>query len=153
MEIKKANIEDAPLIHELMIKAFANILPPSNALEETVEYVTDAIKTGEEALIGYIADQPIGMVRFVMKENSLYFFRLSILPEHQAKGLAKELLAKLEEYAKKRQTPKITCHVRKALAKNVHLYHSLGYDMVEEFTVTKPDGIVLEVAAMEKSLS
>lgn len=84
MEIKLADVSDAATIHELMIKAFMEYqdeVPPSSALDETVGSISTALKDNEKALIAYIDENPVGMVRFELKENGLYFFRVSVIPE------------------------------------------------------------------------
>jgi len=40
-----------------------------------------------------------GMVRFLLKENGLYFYRLSVIPEKQGQGIAKKILKSLDDYA------------------------------------------------------
>lgn len=48
MEIKFADLSDALVIHDLMTKAFMeykDAVPPSSALEETVQSVLIALKT------------------------------------------------------------------------------------------------------------
>lgn len=52
MEIKFAQVSDASIIHDLMLKAFMEYkdeVPPSSALEETVQSVSSALIEGEKA--------------------------------------------------------------------------------------------------------
>ncbi|WP_342744306.1 GNAT family N-acetyltransferase [Bacillus alkalicellulosilyticus] len=103
MLIQSATSAQAPVIHELMIKAFMeykNETPPSSALEETVQSVLEAMEKGEKALIAIEENSPVGMVRYQLKAEGLYFYRLSVIPEKQGWGIAKKLLKSLEEYAK-----------------------------------------------------
>jgi hypothetical protein len=47
LEVKFAEVLDAPIIHDLMIKAFMEYkdeVPPSSAMEETVQSVLIALK-------------------------------------------------------------------------------------------------------------
>jgi hypothetical protein len=76
MEIKFAEISDALIIHDLMFKAFMEYkdeVPPSSALEETVQSITSALIEDEKSLIAFIDNEPVGMVRFQFKEGGLYF--------------------------------------------------------------------------------
>ncbi|MFS0781466.1 GNAT family N-acetyltransferase [Bacillus sp. 1P06AnD] len=101
---------NAKLVHDLMNQAFMEYkdeVPPSSALEETVESITIALEGNEQALICYLNNKPIGMVRFQVKNNHVYFSRLSVLPEKQGIGIAKALLKALEEYATKKELTKI----------------------------------------------
>ena len=95
MKIILADASDAPLIHDLMIKAFMGYkdeIPPSSALEETVQTISTALEDGEKAFISYIGNEPVGMVRFRLKDNGVYFYRLSVIPEKQGQGIAREIL-------------------------------------------------------------
>ncbi|WP_193747788.1 hypothetical protein [Neobacillus niacini] len=71
MEVKFAEVSDALIIHDIMIKAFMEYkdeVPTSSSLEETVQSVFIALQNGEQGLISYIDNQPVGMVRFQLKE-------------------------------------------------------------------------------------
>ncbi|WP_245676138.1 GNAT family N-acetyltransferase [Domibacillus iocasae] len=155
MQIKYATPSDAPTIHYLMIKAFEEYkdeVPLSSALEETTESITAALEDGEQALISYIHDEPVGMIRFRLKENGIYFYRLSVIPENQGKGIAKKLLKSLEEHAEQIKKTKVLCKVRMTVPKNIKLYNSLGYRIYDEELVYKPNGINIKVVSMMKQL-
>ena len=148
MIINLAKISDAPVIYDLMIKAFMqynNETPPSSALEETIQSVTEALDKGERALIAYEENNPVGMVRFQLENKGLYFYRLSVLPEKQRQGIAKRLLKSLEEYAEKDEVSTILCKVRMTVQKNIELYSSIGYEIYDEEVVHKPNGINIKV--------
>lgn len=155
MKITFAKTTDAPIIHDLMIQAFMeyeNEVPPSSALEETVQSVSAALNDGEQAIICYIDDESVGMVRFRVKEDYVYFYRLAVIPIKQGQGIAKKLLNSLEMYAIEQEKATIQCKVRMAVPKNIALYHSLGYRIFEEEIVYKPNGVALNVVAMVKQV-
>lgn len=153
MSIVIEESSNAALIHDIMIKAFSeyNSLPaPSSALDETVEMISTSLLKGEKALIGFVESEAIAMVRFQLKENHLYFSRLSVVPEFQGKGVAKLLLKGLEDYARSKGIPEIQCKVRVNVPRNIHLYHSLDYEIFEQEVVRKENGIKLQVVSMKK---
>jgi len=138
-----------------MINAFTEYkdeVPPSSALEETVQSISNALKEGEKSLIGFVDNVPVGMVRFQLKEDGVYFYRLSVIPEKQGQGIAKKLLKSLEEYAKKREVPTLLCKVRMTVPKNIYLYSSVGYKIYNEEVVYKSNGINIKVVSMQKKL-
>lgn len=156
MLVKSAKVVDAPIIHDLMNKAFMeykNVIPPSSALEETVQSVSDALEKGESAFIVYEEKDPVGMVRFQLTDHGLYFYRLSVIPEQQGKGIAKRILNYLEDYASKINVSTIYCKVRMAVPKNIQLYSSVGYHIYDEEIVHKPNGLNIKVVLMKKELS
>lgn len=155
MHLKLAEISHAPLIHELMIKAFMEYkdeIPPSSALEETIEFIAFALENGEQALISYIQNEPVGMVRFRLNENGIYFYRLSVIPEKQGNGIAKRILKSLEEYASQLGKSAVLCKVRMTIPKNIQLYRSMGYSIYDEEIVNKPNDIKIKVVSMMKPL-
>ncbi|MHC8967678.1 GNAT family N-acetyltransferase [Priestia aryabhattai] len=98
-----AQPEDAAIVHDLMLQAFSvyrDSVPPSSALAETIESIMQSLKHGKEAVILYVENKPVAMARFTLEETSLYFYRLSVIPPFQGKGMAKRLIQWLETYAK-----------------------------------------------------
>lgn len=152
MVINTATTSDAALIHNLMIMAFMeykNETPPSSALDETVQSVSDALGKGEKTLIAFEENKPVGMVRFQLKNEDLYFYRLSVIPEKQGQGIAKKILKSLEDYANKVEGSTILCKVRMTVQKNIQLYSSIGYAVYDKEVVHKPNGINI---SMKKEL-
>lgn len=151
--ISAAAASDAPVIHRLMMEAFMeykNESPPSSALAETVQSVSRSMADGEQALIAYEENQPVGMVRFQLKGEELYFYRLSVLPERQGKGTAKKILKSLEHYAAENNIRAVSCKVRRSAARNVQLYTSIGYQVHDKEVVRKPSGMEVEVVSMKR---
>ncbi|WP_313234877.1 GNAT family N-acetyltransferase [Sporosarcina ureae] len=156
MNIIKANISDVPIIRDVMIRAFREYeqaTPPTSALKETVESIAAELQSGVEALIGYIEEEPVAMVRFRLEDESLYFSRFSVVPERQGQGIAKEMLRFLEDYAKQQGKRVVACKVRADVPKNISLYQSIGYHVCEESVLHRTDGTSIAVVSMEKSLS
>lgn len=155
MKISHAKITDAPVIHNLMIRAFMaykDEIPPSSALEETIQSLAAALNDGEQALIGSLDEEPVGMVRFRVKEDYIYFYRLAVPPEKQGQGIAKKLLQSLEAYALEQKKSMIQCKVRLTVPKNIALYQSIGYEMYDEETIYRANDIALKVVSMRKRL-
>lgn len=100
MEVRHAKISEAAVVHKLMKEAFLEYkdeTPPSSALEETPQSIFNDFKNGEKALISYINNEPSGMVRYKIKGEMLYFYRLSVRPENRGNGIAKNILMILEK--------------------------------------------------------
>ncbi|KXH83783.1 GNAT family N-acetyltransferase [Sporosarcina sp. HYO08] len=154
MDIKFAKTSDAPIIHHLMIQAFTeykNENPPSSALLETAQSVSEALENGEQGLIVYMDHQPVGMVRFKFQSNGICFFRLSVIPEKRGLGIAKKLLFFLEAFAIEKGLTSIYCNVRLTLPQNIMLYRSIGYTIYENDEVHRPNGTV-KIVKMVKRL-
>ncbi|WP_226666276.1 GNAT family N-acetyltransferase [Metabacillus litoralis] len=138
-----------------MMKAFVeyrNEIPPSSALDETVQSISNSLEKGEKALIALEDNIPVAMVRFQLSNEGLYFYRLSVIPEKQGKGIAKTILKHLEEYAIKAGVNTMLCKVRSSVQRNIQLYLSTGYKVSEEQVVFNPNGVSIKVVSMEKKI-
>jgi ribosomal protein S18 acetylase RimI-like enzyme len=155
--IRLADPDEAHLIHQITMAAFAEYehdRVPSAALNETVEFIRERLEDGDEqALLCIQSGRPIGTVRFQMDEHSLSFFRLAACPKEQGKGRAKAMLAWLERYAKENGKKEIWCNVRRSVARNIRLYQSVGYALVQEQTVISANGVPVKVVMMKKEIT
>lgn len=72
-----AQPEDAATVHDLMLQAFSvyrDSVPPSSALDETIESIMQSLKHGKEAVILYVENKPVAMARaFYARRNELIF--------------------------------------------------------------------------------
>jgi GNAT superfamily N-acetyltransferase len=156
MEIKIAEESDVPVVYRLMLEAFEeyrSLDVPSSAINESLEPLQIAIKSNsEKALLCSINGDPLGSCRFTMKEDTLYFSRVSVTPSARGKGIAKAMLLWLEKYASDNFKGKMACRVRVSLPKNISLYKSMGYFVTKEEVVTNPNGFLVKTVVMEKTL-
>ncbi|MDW8570973.1 GNAT family N-acetyltransferase [Staphylococcus shinii] len=154
MHFKQATISDAPIIHKLMIRAFSeykNDRIPSSALEETENGITKALsQEGEKALIAYESDEPVAMARFKIDNYQMNFYRLSVDPICQGKGVGKNLLKSLETYAKSNDVSEIICKVRMNIKRNIKIYKDSGYFIFDDYTIDKPNNESLHIVSMRK---
>jgi len=114
--IRLATVEEANLIHKIMLPAFEENRftdVPSDALNETVSSIEKSLNNGSEKDMLYFMDGvPVGSVRFKINNTSLCFFRLSDIPEARKRGIAKSMILWLENYAGEHEITEIWCRVR-----------------------------------------
>jgi len=149
-----AQPEDAATVHDLMLQAFSvyrDSVPPSSALDETIESIMQSLKHEKEAVILYVENKPVAMARFKLEETSLYFYRLSVIPAFQGKGMAKQLIQWLEIYAKECGKESLSCKVRMSVSRNIALYESIGF-YIEEKEIVHRDGVDIPVVNMKKEI-
>lgn len=152
--IRKATRVDAAVILEVMLAAFQKYETdpyPSSALLETVASIEADMDAGQKALLYEEDDQYVGMVRYELNENELYFRRLSVIPAMQGQGIAKKLVQALEEIARQRGKQQIACRVRKKETGNLQLYESVGFERIKEEWFDREGGPIL-IVKMEKEL-
>jgi len=155
-EIKLAETEkEIEYVYQTMQNAFREYNKygtPSSAMNEKLSTLVDSICGGaEQAILVYINEKPVGSVRFKeMDEASLYFFRLSVIPEARGKGLAKKMLQWLGEYARDNKKDQITCRVRQDTPHNIRFYHSNQFEIAKEETIINKDGNIIDTVIMAK---
>ncbi|MCQ6273951.1 GNAT family N-acetyltransferase [Bacillus sp. V3B] len=146
--------QDIISVHQIMLEAFAEYDSydiPSSAMNEPVSSIKKLIQNGsEKAILCFVEEKALGSVRFKMNEDSLYFSRLSVVPEARGKGTAKAMIKWLGEYAQEKGKDKIFCRVRKDTPQNVQFYRSYDFEISKEETIINKDGNLVEIIEMNK---
>jgi len=129
--LRAATIDDAKLLAETIAAAFAQyrgkLVPESSAFRETPEAIVAQFEDGAGAFIAERNGEVLGCVMTEVLDGDLYFGRLAVLPEARGLGLAKRLIAAVEDEARRRGLPGVRLGVRIALPQNQKLFNSLGY--------------------------
>lgn len=153
--LREATVEDADTIHSLMLIAFEEYrraVPPSSALDETGESVRDALASGEEqAVLLYEDDVAVAMARFKIEGETIYFFRLSVIPTKRRRGYAKRLVKWIEHYGTSKGLNASRCKVRQTVQNNLRMYQDMGYEIIDQELVVRDTGSV-KALLLEKSL-
>jgi ribosomal protein S18 acetylase RimI-like enzyme len=156
IEVKLGEEEEVGIVHKLMLEAFEEyrfLEVPSSAVNESLQEILHKFRNGSEKVaLAFVDGVPLGSIRFKVKEDSLYFMRVSVPPQARGKGLAKAMLFWLEKFAKEHQIPKMECRVRLSLPKNIQLYEKIGYEIIKEEAVVNPNGFKVKTVVMEKNV-
>ena len=129
--LRAASTADAPAVAATIAAAFmqyrGELVPESSAFRETPEVIADQIGSGSSVIVAERNGTMVGCVVTEVLEGDLYFGRLAVLPEARGLGLAKRLIAAVEDDARLRGLPGVRLGVRIALPGNQRLFNSLGY--------------------------
>ncbi|MCK6208191.1 GNAT family N-acetyltransferase [Bacillus infantis] len=157
IEIRLATVEEAHIVHKLMIEAFEeyrHLEVPSSATDESLDVLVNELKNGiKKALLCIVNGEPKGSLRFTIKRESIYFSRLSVAPDSRGQGIARALLLWLENYSNENGLKKMECRVRASLSKNISLYENMGYIVTKEEIITNPNGYPVNTVEMEKNMA
>jgi ribosomal protein S18 acetylase RimI-like enzyme len=127
-----ATREDAARVHGITQAAYAEyrgvLDPPSGVDRECIADVERALDEGG-AVLAWIGDTAVGAVRFQHAADHLAVERLAVIPTARGQGIARALLAYLEDLARQSHLPEVRVGVRLSLSRNVDLYQGLGYQM------------------------
>jgi ribosomal protein S18 acetylase RimI-like enzyme len=125
-----ATHQDAALVHRITQAAYAEyrgvLHPPSGVDRERVPDVERALDEGG-AVLAWIGDHAVAAVRFQHMVDHLSVERLAVIPSYRGRGIARALLAYLEDMARQSHLREVRLGVRLSLPRNVALYRSLGY--------------------------
>ena len=129
--LRTATAADAPAIAATIAAAFAQyrgrLMPESGAFREMPEAIVRQFAGGAGAIVAERNGTMLGCVMTELLEGDLYFGRLAVLPAARGLGLAKRLIAAVEDDARRRGLPGVRLGVRIALPNNQRLFLSLGY--------------------------
>lgn len=153
MTIREARPDEAARIYAITRSAFleyaADVPPPSALFETEAEVVRELAGGSHHALLAERDGKALGCVRYELNRHGLHFFRLAVLPSARRQGVAKGLLARLEDVAQANGKVRLWCHVRPKVSRNVALYESVGYALNGEDVMVR-NGFVIPVGVMEK---
>ena len=128
----QATREDAARVHAITQAAYAEyrgvLDPPSGVDRECVADVKRALDGGG-AVLAWIDDTAVGAVRFQHAADHLAVERLAVIPTARGQGIARMLLAYVEDLARQSHLPEVRLGVRLSLPRNVDLYQGLGYQI------------------------
>jgi len=153
--ITDATVEQAALVHRIMIESFAEYLgvlePASSAHDETVQDVVDDMGKGG-AVIAWLGGEPVASARWRIEPDYMYIGRVSVLPAFRGRGNAHAMLDHIENIARHLGITRLRLGVRMVLPQNIELYQKAGYSIAEIIKHPKGNGHA-EVAYMEKRLA
>ncbi|MFI4999613.1 MAG: GNAT family N-acetyltransferase [Reyranellales bacterium] len=129
--LRAATVADAPALAATIAAAFeqyrGKLKPESGAFRETADGIAAELAKESSAIIAERNGKIVGCVMVTMLEGDLYLGRLSVLPEARGTGLARRLVAAVEDQARRRGLPGVRLGVRVVLTDNQKLFNSMGY--------------------------
>ncbi len=108
--------------------------PPSGAFAETEQSIHEKLTNGGaiKAVVGNaMGNELIGCVLYEPKGDFMYFGRLAVLPVWRRFGVARGLIAAVEEQSKAAGLRRVQIGVRLALPTHQSYYEALGYQPIE----------------------
>lgn len=135
-QLRQAEAEDAGDIHDLVHAAYAKWVPliGRNPLPMDVDY-HEVIQRHRFDLL-HSDGKLVGLIQTYEGEDCLYLENLCIAPNAQRQGLGQQLLARVEDMARKDGHTQIRLDTNKLFAGNVELYHRTGFETEWEKPVT-----------------
>ena len=136
--IEIGNHADCAEVLTILQAAFAPytdaLQPPSGVVRETEQTLKEKLATNT-LLIAKDDNKMVGCVFYMPHQGhpqNIYFGRLAVLPAYQKQGIARQLLAQVEQNGQQTGYKKVVLYVRKALPNNVWFFQSCGYEIYDE---------------------
>jgi ribosomal protein S18 acetylase RimI-like enzyme len=135
LQIKRATVEQAPVVHGIVQAAFAEyqgkLAAPPGALSDTPADAEHDISEGV-VLIAWAGGEPVGTVRYRLEPDYVYVGRLAVIPNHRGRGIGQSLMAHIEEMAPGLGRRRIQLGTRKSMPSNIAFYTAIGYEVAGE---------------------
>jgi len=125
MQLKLATSEDAPAITALVRAAYAKWVPliGREPLPMTVDYA-DAVTRHRFDLLTEM-DTLVALIETDVRPDHLWIENIAVHPQHQGRGLGRQLLAHAETLAA--ALPELRLVTNGAFVANIRLYQAVGY--------------------------
>lgn len=127
-EIRPLTIDQLSEVLRLNIRCFRN---GDNYTKHTFEYLLNEPRTLSYRVVTP-SDDLVGFAFVMVNENNAaHLTTIGVAPEHRGRGLAKRLLAHIEDALRTREIGTIMLEVRVANSLAQNLYRKLGYATVQ----------------------
>ena len=133
LQVREAGPADASDVVRVIHRAFAGrpeLNPPSTALAETPQTVTDAL-LAHSGLLATVDGEPAGTMLFddarELGHPMLGLRRVSVLPQWQGRGVATAMVGVAEDVARERGLAGVRLVARRELAATVQFWRRRGY--------------------------
>jgi GNAT superfamily N-acetyltransferase len=128
---RAAAVEDAALLSELIFAAFSAYPVELNPLSSALTETSDAIRAkfpDQGGCIAEIGGVPAGCVLFKPEGgDKLYLGRLAVPPKWRGRGVARAMIAYVENEARHRGLDRLRLNTRIALTDNQRLFAACGF--------------------------
>lgn len=132
MQILRTNSENQDFIH--LVKLLDADLAKRDGKDNVFYAQFNKVNTLKYAVIAYENDKPVGCG--AIKEydrTSMEVKRMYVLPESRGKGIAIQILTKLENWAKELSYKKCVLETGKRQPEAIELYKKSGYQIIPNY--------------------
>lgn len=161
-DIRKASIEDIPLIRELCFKVwpqtYASILS-QDKIDYMLEYMYSPaslqrqMNDGSQFILIYEDDDPVGFAAYLSKGHNIYKLdKIYILPSQQGKGTGKLVIDYVINEIKQKGATALQLQVHRQ-NKARGFYEKLGFVVIDEKDFDIGNGFFMNDYVMEKQLA
>jgi len=161
MTIRKASVDDIPLIRDLTYKVWPQTYS-SILTKEQIDYMLnmmysesslkEQMEKDHEFVLVYDDQEPVGFASFSLIATQVYkLHKIYVLPSQQGKGTGKYIIDELAKTMKAKGSTALQLNVnRNNKAKT--FYEKLGFTVIKEEDIDIGNGYLMNDYVMEKKL-
>lgn len=131
--IRKATIDDAPAIAQIMQEAFKKYMQDTG-LSGTMDALTENLQNIEEDIlekevyIAFIDDNPVGTIRIrIMPDNTAYISRFGVMLGYHNIGIGKSLMNLADKILISKGVKKVYLHTASKYRDLIRFYYGRGF--------------------------
>lgn len=131
--IRKATLEDASAIAEIMQQAFKKYMQDAG-LSGTMDALTESLATiktdilEKEVYIALIDDKPVGTIRIkINPDNTAYISRFGVMLGYHNIGIGKSLMNLADKILKSKGVKKVSLHTASKYRDLIRFYYGRGF--------------------------
>jgi ribosomal protein S18 acetylase RimI-like enzyme len=136
LQIRLASKDEVKIVYYTVQEAFEEyrdkLNPPSGALHESIQSITDAFNEDGGAAIAWEESEAIGTAIYRLNDAFIYMGRISVIPAYRGKGVGTAIIHYLENMARERNIFESRIEVRLSIPSNIELYTKLNYNIIQE---------------------
>lgn len=131
--IRKATIEDAPAIKQIMQESFKKYMLDTG-LSGTMDALSESLKNIEEDIlekevyIALIDNQPVGTIRIkILPDNTAYISRFGVMLDYHNIGIGKSLINLADKILKSQGIKRVRLHTASKYRDLIRFYYGRGF--------------------------
>jgi ribosomal protein S18 acetylase RimI-like enzyme len=127
VRVRRANDQDAQAIAALTDAAYAKYVP--RLRRKPLPMMADYRQMIAEHAVWLLCldDQTVGVLVLMAEPDAMLIYSVAIDPEHQGRGLGRQMLALAEDEARKAGYGQIRLYTNEHMVENIELYERMGY--------------------------
>ena len=120
---------------------------------QSEQAIISDIDSGQVYDIVYYSDIPCAYSAYKLDNNTIFLSKFYVKQNHRGKGIAREMLKRIEAYAHKHKSVRVWLKCNKYNTDSISAYKKLGFSVAEACITDIGDGFIMDDYVLEKVLS
>ncbi len=126
--VRRAVAADAKTIAALTDTAYAKYVPRLRRKPQPMMADYHELIAQHAVWLLCLGEHPVGVLVLMAEPDAMLIYSVAIAPEHQGRGLGRQLLSLAEDQARQAGYTAIRLYTNEHMVENIELYRRLGYE-------------------------